>query len=178
MQILRLAQHDLYFTADQVARILMQFAESSYRVQVVAALMHRVVDQVNVPFELLDLLDSAELLQLQTKLGPMFDFGQMNPTGHYRLSLGSEVDRFLARQLIQVAREENAQLQAADATLDSSPQEGGSVHRSCSSYRNVVYDAHDGQGPQPWALQLHCPALPQGGMLELDYVRHHAMHCR
>lgn len=158
LAVLRLAENELYFTAENAAFIVQLFEDSTQRAAAAAMLFHRIVDCINWSAQFLDRMTEYELRLMQAQLGHLFHFVPTNPTGHYRLNLHNHYCHILMSKLVAISGAE-ARYRIENNMIDTS-QHGG-----FGSMRNVRLDG------RPYRLKNNDPSfLPTTGIIELDFV--------
>ena len=169
--LLRLVASDSFFTARQISLLMEMFIDDSWRVEALTCLTPRCVDMQHYNHEALDFLDEDAFRLLEVRLGPLFYFNPLNPTGHYTINLHNKAQRLILTKLVEISIEERKQRRCdadGDGQMDylNTSQKG-----DWDNWRNERIDYFDGAGMQAYDFDEKRPwDLPHDGLLECDYV--------
>ena len=155
-KMLQMACMDMYFTANQAAKIMSNIHAFEERAHAAALLMPRLLDDDKV---FRDVLSPAVLSQVEKYMGQLFHFYPQNPTGHYILNLSRESDRVIMTKLMEI--------NAVDKRYAKHESKHGdtSMHGDWSNFRNGLYKDH--------SVNLEIVfrnGIPERGNVIVDYV--------
>eukprot|EP01052_Picozoa_sp_SAG31_P030578 SAG31_NODE_3149_length_4618_cov_1.653242_4_plen_134_part_00 len=102
LSLLRMAAVEWLFSAEDAGKLVARFKDSAARIEAVAVLIPRVVDEVNLNGLLFEQLSDRELCGLERKIGKLFYFTGQNPTGHYKLQLEAKYDFEILKKIVEV----------------------------------------------------------------------------
>ena len=144
------------FDAKDVVKFLKDFegTDRSAKVKAAAQLYTQIAKSEDIAL-LLAHLSALERMQVQHILGSFWAFNPANPTGHYVLNLGIEVDRQLAQKIFEINNRERLQrIQEGKPDL--------SQKKNMEQIRNERYNDEDFVFATGYVVPTH-------GKLEFDY---------
>ena len=115
LNIVRLACHEYFFSAEYAGVLISLMKDSAYRVAAAHELLPRVVDFLNVNGQIFEYFEEDEIAALEQKMGPeLFNFVPCNPTGHFKLNLMNPQHLTIMKLLMCIASEQKAYRKAND----------------------------------------------------------------
>eukprot|EP01052_Picozoa_sp_SAG31_P016469 SAG31_NODE_1093_length_9952_cov_16.099056_4_plen_236_part_00 len=178
--ILRLAATDFFFTAEMIGIFVGMMKDAIAKMHAVECLIARVVDWPNLTQFVYDYLTVGELQMIEKRVGNLFFFTPLNPTGRYRLNLANAGDKAIAAKLVEISSQEEKIRRTQDPPVINTSQKGDwdnwRNERLTTTYKKGNFAAdysegrefdYDDETPEP---------LPPHGILELDYISTNVNH--
>lgn len=157
--ILDMTAKEFYFKAEQIEDLLGLFTDERAKAEAIIKLYERTLDTDALLEMVEEKLDEKHRQYIERKLGPLYRFDPMNPTGHYRLDLSRHFERLLANKMIQMSNGENEE-RLQSGLIDTSQR----LNRY--SLRNQKLDGKS-SARKYGSLEME---LPKKGIFEFDFT--------